>query len=856
MNLKKSAPYLVAIIVFAVITLIQFSPLFKGKVINQQDIIQHKGMSKEAVDYRNTHQEEPLWTNSMFGGMPAFQVSVLYPGNWLTSIDKVFHLFMPHPGGYLFMYFLGFFILLLCLEIDPWLALAGSLAYGFSSYFFIILEVGHNSKSNAIGYLAPVLGGIILLMRHRFWLGFAVTTLFMALELNANHVQITYYGMMLYALVFVTYFIIAFKAKSLKPYFMGLGLFVAACGIGLVPNAGNLLATNEYGKFTTRGVTELTIGADLKSNKENVTSGLDKDYAVQYSHGIGETFTFLIPDFKGGPSGMPIGYTNKEALKGVDNEMKEDVGSMTAYFGVQGSTAGPVYLGAIVILLAFFGMLIIDHPLKWPLFIATILCMLLSWGKYFMGFSSFFMDYVPGYNKFRAVSMILIIAELTVPLLAVLAIDKFIRAGKLKPDAKVIVMNREYELRKILFLSLAVVGGFCLLAWLAPTSVNSFNKPFEEEQITSAYKEGGATDAQISQLLPELLVNLEKARMVIFKSDAFRSLMFILVAGVMLYLYLIKVINTNLLIAGLAILFTLDLWPVATRYLNNKSFVSKAQFNAPPQKSRADEDILSDPALDFRVANLSVLPFQDATTSYYHKSIGGYHGAKLKKYDELIAFHLGREINMFSAGLNRVGANPFAIDSLTAMMNTINMLNTKYFIVPTREEPVAITNRNANGNAWFVKQLKTVANADSEMVALYSTDTKVTAIIQQKNKPVSVSEKYSGQGTIRLESYQPNHLIYKTQSDDKQFAVFSEIWYPKGWNAYLDGASLPYACVDYLLRGAEVPKGEHTVEFKFEPTIYRTGNTVSLVGSILLLCVVGLSGWMAWKKGDFLKEVI
>lgn len=849
MSFKKYLPHALAVLVFAIITLIQFNPLFKGKVINQSDIVQHKGMSKEVLDYRTAHHEEPLWTNSMFGGMPAYHVSTLYPGNWMSHIDKLFHLFIPHPGGYIFMCFLGFFILLLCLEVNPWLALVGSLAYGFSSYFFIILEVGHNTKSNAIGYLAPILGGIVLLMRNKFWLGFALTTLFMALELNANHVQITYYGLMLYSLVFVAYFILAVKQKQIKPFFIGLCLFVISSLIALLPNAGSLLTTYEYGKYTTRGKTELTIGADMKSNKGNATSGLDKDYAVQYSHGIDETFTFLIPNYKGG-SGIPIAYADKDAVKNVDPELREQVGGMSSYFGIQGSTAGPVYVGSIVVFLAFLGLFIVNHALKWPLLIATILSMMLSWGKYFMGLSSLFMDYLPGYNKFRAVSMILIIAELTVPLLAVLALDQFIKAGKVNQNFKIPFLAKECPLRKFFIVSLSIVGGFCLLAYLLPTTINSFEKPYEQMQLADAYKENGATDQQVSQVLPDIMSNLEKARIAIFKSDALRSLVFIALAGLTLLLYLSKKIKLELMFLLLGVFITVDMWPVASRFLNDKSFVSKSQFNAPPIKSRADEEILADPQLDFRVANLSVMPFQDATTSYYHKSIGGYHGAKLKKYDELISFHLMKEINLLSRGLNASGGSPAAVDSITAGLNTLNMLNTRYFMVPTQRDIVALPNRNANGNAWFVQEVKTVANADSEMVALYKTNTKHSALLQQKNKPASVLSKYAGGGEIKLLSYEPNNLVYETKNENDGFAVFSEIYYPKGWEAYLDGRKATYVCTDYLLRGMEVPKGNHKVEFKFEPGIYKTGDTISLVGSLLVICLFLFCIYTALKRKE------
>lgn len=849
MNSKKYLPHLLAIITFAIITFICFRPLFSGKVINQSDITQARGMSKELVDFRQNHHEEGLWTNSMFGGMPAYQVSALYPGNWFTQVDKVFHVYFPHPSGAIFMCFLGFFILLLCLDINPWLAFAGALAYGFSSYFFIILEVGHNSKANAISYLAPLLGGIILLMRGKYRLGFAVSTLFMALELNANHVQISYYGFMIFAFVFLAYFVVALREKQLKSFLIGLGLFAAAGLAGFLPNAGSLLATNEYGQYSTRGKTELTIGPDRQSNQENKTSGLDKNYAVAYSHGIWETWTVLIPNFKGGASSRIVD-TDKDALKSVEPEYREQVAGGNAYFGDQGGTAGPVYIGAIVIFLAFLGLFIIDHPVKWALFAVTILAMMLSWGRFFMGISSFFLDYVPGYNKFRAVSMILVIAELTVPLLAILALDQLMKLADRNASVKLPGVSRSLDLKKVMFISLIVTGGFCLLGVLMPTAVNTFMAPGEEAELVAQFKQSGASEAQVAQILPGYLSNLETARIAIFKSDALRSLIFIVLAAAGLFLLILKKIKAPLFIALIGICFAADLWPVATRYLNSSKFISKAQQESAFAKMEADEEILRDPALDYRVLNLSVSPFQDATTSYHHKSIGGYHGAKLKKYDELISFHLFREIGTFTNGLRSVDSDS-TLGLLTTQLPVLNMLNTRYIIYPGKDKLIPIKNPQANGNAWFVTQVKTVANADSEIVALEHTDTKTEALIQPKNREgINPSEHYKAEGRIRMISYQPNHLEYESEASDKGFAVFSEIYYPKGWSAYVDGKPTPYTCVDYLLRGMEVPAGKHHIEFRFEPAIYKTGNTISLIGSLLAIGLVIAGFYLAWKKRE------
>jgi hypothetical protein len=849
MKTQKYLPYIFAVAVFLIVTLIYFSPLLKGKIINQSDIVQHKGQSQELRDFRKAGKGEALWTNSTFGGMPGYQISPVYSGNWVTTLDKIVHLGLPHPSGYIFMGFLGFFILLLCLGVDPWLSLAGGLAYGFSSYFFIILDVGHNSKSNALGYIAPILGGIILLMRRKYWLGFTLTVFFMALELNANHVQITYYGFLLFALVFATYLVIAIREKSLPAYLKGTGVFALACILGVLPNAASLMATYEYGHYSTRGPTELTIDASMKPNKNNITSGLDKDYAVQYSYGVGETFTFLIPNFKGGIT-APIAYANKDALKNVDPELREQVGRETAYFGDQSITAGPVYIGAIVIFLVILGLFILNHPLKWPLLIATIFSVMLSWGKHFMDLTSFFMDHVPGYNKFRAVSMTLVIAELTLPLLAILALDQFIKSKVTLALAPVRLFGKTYDLKKILVISALVAGGFCLLCYLAPTTVNNFTTENEEQEIAGKFRESGASAAQVNDLLPGYMTELTKARENIFQADALRSFLFIAAAFVALILFQTGKIKPRMLIAALAVLFTVDLWPVASRYLNARSYVPKSQYDAPPQKTAADEQILADPALDFRVMNLAFNPFQDATTSFYHKSIGGYHGAKLKKYDELITFHLFKEANLFATGLNEAQGKDSLVLDLTSKLNVLNMLNTRYMILPTQEDWIAFKNPNANGNAWFVKELKTVASADSEIIGLYHTNTKTRALVQQKNKPAGVSEKYDAAGKITLVSYEPNNLVYQTEADNKEFAVFSEIFYPKGWNAYIDGQLKPHTCVDYVLRGMEIPAGIHKVAFKFEPTVYHTGNTISLVGSVLLLLCVAAGIYMINKKKE------
>lgn len=842
-NYRKYLPYATAIAVFAILTLVYFKPLLSGKELKQDDIARHRGMSKEIADYRALNHSEPLWTNSMFGGMPAYQISTLYPGNWLGKIDSVFKLFLPHPGGYLFLYCLGFFILLLCLGIDPWIALIGGVAYGLSSYFLIIIEAGHNSKANALGYLPALLGGVVLIFRGRHWLGLALAALFTALELNANHVQISYYGYILVGFLLLGYFITAIRRKQLGGFFKSLAFFVAASLIGVLPNAASLLATNEYGKLSTRGKTELSMNSDLKPNSGNVTSGLNKDYATQWSYGVGETFTFLIPDFKGGAS-MAIGNAGPDALKKVNPEFREQVAGSSAYFGDQPFTSGPVYIGAIVIFLAFLGLFIVKHPIKWPLFFATLLTIALSWGSNFMGLTNFFMDHVPGYNKFRAVSMILVVAELTLPLLAILCLAELVRIGNWDHVVHLRLIKKDVTLKKLIWLSVIVVGGFCLLGYLAPDMMNRFSGYNEEEQMVRQAVQAGNPEDQVRPYISEMMPQLELARKAIFKSDAMRSLIFILLAGGVLYLFFTNRLKKELLFASLGLFILVDLWTVDQRYLDEKSFVTKEQnLQLVAVKSSADEEILRDTDPDYRVLNLNANTFNDASTSYFHKSIGGYHGAKLKKYAELIDFHLDKEISAFYRGANQAFGSDSTRKALLGSLQVINMLNTKYIILPGGQgnEEIQVKNEEANGHAWFVRSVKTVANADSEIVALYRINTKTEAVAQQKFRTeVPYNDSYSGEGRIVLDSYAPNHLVYTTESNATQFAVFSEIYYPYGWNAYVDGQLQPHIGVNYVLRGMPVPAGQHKIEFKFEPKTYATGNTIAMVGSVLVLLTLAL----------------
>lgn len=843
LNMKQILPYLTALVLFIVITLFYFKPLLSGKTIYQHDIVQAKGMSKELVDYRTSENKEAVWTNAMFGGMPAYQISTLYPGNWLGNLDRAVKLFLPHPSGYVFFCFLGFFILLLCLDINPWLAIAGALAFGFSSYLLIVLEAGHNSKINAVGYLPPLIGGVILLFKGRFWLGTAVTAFFMALEINANHVQITYYGFMLMGGIITAYFYYALKNKQLPSFFKSISFFVVASVIALLPNIGSLWCTYEYGKYTTRGQTELTIDADMRSNKTIATSGLDKAYVTHWSYGISETINFFIPNYKGGGSSISINETDKNAVEKVNPDLRQQIGNSPAYFGDQPGTGGPSYVGAIIMFLAVLGLFIIKHPIKWGVVVVTLLCIALGWGKNFMGLTNFFLDYVPGYNKFRAVTIIMVIPEITIPLLAMLAVNELLKFKSLNDTIKLIWREKGVELKKILVIAFALTGGFALVGYVMPNLVNTFTAENEAQQLLGQYMEANYPKQEAEGAVMQVMEQLTIARVAIFKADAMRSFLLIASAFGLLWLLLLQKINRHAVFAGLGILILVDMWTVDKRYLNDKSFESKAQYEERFAKTQADEEILKDTSPNYRVLNLTKSWTNDASTSYWHKSVGGYHGAKLKKYQELIEFQLQKDVAKFYNGLNQAMANDSTRRVFFESLKILNMLNTKYFIVPGGERgemALPLANPASYGNAWLIKSLQTVASADSEIVGLGRIDTRNQAILQAKNQEaLNLKKEYAATGTISLSTYKPNYLTYNFESGTDEFVVFSEIYYPKGWNAYVDGQLQPHINVNYVLRGMPIAAGKHKIEFKFEPQAYKTGNSIARIGSVALFGLIG-----------------
>lgn len=807
MNIKKFIPHFSAVAIFLVVTLVYFNPLLKGKRLFQSDITHFEGMAKEIKDFRKNTGEEALWTNSMFGGMPAFQISVLYKGNLIQYVDTIFTLGLPHPANVVFLCFIGFFLLLLVMKVDPLLSIAGALAYGFSSFFFIILDVGHNTQAHAIAYMAPVVAGVILTYRGKLLAGGLLTALFLALELYANHLQITYYlGLTLILFGLATIFD-AVKNKTLPAFIKSSAVVGIATLLALSTNTANLWSTYEYGKYTTRGESDLTINPDGTSNASKKTTGLDKDYATAWSYGIGETFTLLIPGFYGNSSTFELSKSSevyKElSAKGYPN-VNNIVKQMPVYWGDQGFTSGPVYVGAIVFFLFVLGFFLIQGPLKWWLLAATVLSIILSWGKNFMSFNELMLDYFPGYNKFRAVSMTLVIAEFTMPLLAFLTLAKIF--GRNEQGAAI----SSDEIIKKLKYSLYIVGGVLLFFILFCGSLFDFTGP---------------SDAQFDKL-DWLLNALKDDREWMLRKDAMRSLIFILLLSGIIWADLKNKIKRNFSIAAIIVLILADMWSVDKNYLNNDSFASKNKVDVPYSPSQADQQILADNDPNFRVYNTTARLDQDSRTSYFHKSLGGYHGAKLKRYQELIDFHVGR-----------------------GNIAVINMLNAKYVISDNdKGEVFAQRNPGALGNAWFVDEYKLVENADSEITAMRFSPEQTgfnpatTAIVDKRFeehlKGFSPSTDTTGVSDISLTSYKPNHLTYLSKANSEQLAVFSEIFYDNGWKVFVDGNPSSYFRANYILRAMRIPAGEHTIEFKFEPDSYFIGEKISLAGSAFLIGLV------------------
>ena len=778
--LKKIKPHFIVLLLFIGISFVYFSPLLEGKMLDMHDIKQWQGMSKEINDFRNETGEEALWTNSMFSGMPAYQISTKYKANLIQHVVKVITLGMPRPASLLFLYLLGFYLLLLTLKIDYRLSAVGAIAFAFSSYFFIIIQAGHMTKAHAIAYLPMVVAAVLYTYRGKVLLGGILTALTVALQLYANHLQITYYLALLLLLLGLVQFIKDIRSNNLPEFFKRSAVLIVAALLASGTSFTRLSTTMEYGKDSTRGKSELT------DNLDNKTSGLDKDYATQWSYGITESFTLLVPNFYGGASqgSLSVNSETFKAIKRAPNA-KKIIKNLPLYWGDQPIVSGPTYAGAIVIFLFVLGLFIVKSEIRIWLVLATVMSIMLAWGKNFMPLTNLFLEYFPGYSKFRAVSMILVIAEFTIPLLGFIALDQFMSNKKLASQSK-----------RPLQLSYYITGGICILFAL----FSSFFFDFVGIQDANLEKNGWPIDA------------LQSDRATLLRADAWRSFIFITITFSFLWMFLKNKIQSKYVILIIGCLVLLDMWTVNKRYLNDDNFSRKSKVENPYQATQANNQILQDKDLNFRVFNQSVSTFNDASTSYFHKSIGGYHGAKLKRYQELIEDHIS-----------------------TGNLAVINMLNTKYII--NRNGQVQ-QNPGAMGNAWFVSDVEIVANADKEIAALNGIDVSTRAVVDTRFSDQIPSSLSSPEGSISLIEYKPNFLKYSSNSSYDGIVVFSEIFYDKGWNAYIDGVLKTHFRANYVLRGMHVPAGDHIIEFKFEPDTYLIGERVSLISSVILLLLL------------------
>ena len=825
--LAKFVPHIAAILLFICISFLYFTPVLEGKQLLGHDTESWMYMAKETLDFNATHDEPTFWTNSLFGGMPTFQISMLQPNNVIKYLENIIHVF-PNTIYNLILYLIGFYILLLSFKVNPWLAIVGAIAFSFASYNFIIIVAGHNSKAISIAYMAPLIGAIFMAYRSKPLAGSILSAIVLSLAIRANHVQILYYTLIIILFLVIVEFIYSLKQKTLLPFFKSSGMLVVAAALAIGMNATSLLTTYEYGKYTMRGDSN---GLTVDSNSSQ--QGLNKDYITQWSYGIDETFTLLVPNFKGGASGGTLTAESETGKKlksfnvpNVDSMLKDM--QLPLYWGTQPGTSGPVYIGAIVCFLFVLGLFLVEKRILWWLLPMIALTLMLSWGKNFMWLTDIFIDYVPLYNKFRTVSMTLVATGFGMTLIALLALKEVFEPTT---DTK--------KLLRSVLISAGIVGGLSLIFAAIPSLSGNFISA-SDTQFTGDY-------AFLKETLP-----LDRAAML--QSDALRSFGFVLAAAGLILLYARNLLKKNVAYVLLGIIILMDMVPVAKRYLNDDNFKRKRKVETLIQPSVADNFILQDKS-QFRVLDATVNIFNDAAPSYFHKNIGGYNAAKLRRYQELINMQLEKEMGQLFATFGRA-TSPELISNTLDSLGVLNMLNMKYLIY--NKETAPLINPHANGNAWLVKNIRIAANANEEMMLVGEINTKTEMVVDKTFSnllPSSITPDSTS--TILLTSYLPNKLVYSFSSNSEQVAVFSEIYYDKGWNAYIDGKVVPYVRANYLLRAMKLKAGTYNIEFRFEPTSYSLGNTIALVSSILLiLCVITfvLFQWKTVQSNRIIKN--
>lgn len=821
--MKKILPDFLAILVFAVLSFAYFFPAdIENRILFQHDIAAGAGAGQEAAQYHEQTGERTRWTNSIFGGMPTYQISPSYdsaqPLQW---VQKVYQLFLPNYVCLTFILMLGFYILLRAFGISVWLAGLGGIMWAFSSYFFILISAGHIWKFITLAYIPPTMAGIVLAYRGKLLWGGIVTALFIALQIASNHVQMSYYFLFVILFFVGAYFEDAWRNKTLPQFFKASAVLVVAALIGVAANLSNLYHTYTYSKETMRGKSELVQTGEAA---KQTSSGLERDYITQWSYGVDETLTLLVPNFKGGAS-IPLSM-NEKAMEKANPNYSSLYSQLTQYFGDQPMTSGPVYVGAFVLFLFILGCFIVRGPLKWALIGATFFSIVLAWGRNFMPLTDFFIDYIPMYNKFRAVSSILVIAEFTIPLLAIFALKRVL-------DEPAIIKTH----KKATGISLALTAGVALLMFVSPGLFTSFI-PAQEAQMLQ-----NAVDQQMipANELSGILGNMSEMRAAMVSSDALRSFFIIIAGCALLWLYAIGKLRKTPVILGITILCLVDMWTVNKRYLHDEQFIPSSTRTETFNKTNADELILQDKSLDYRVLNLATNTFNENNTAYWHKSVGGYHAAKLRRYQEMIEHHISPEMQAAYREIATAGGEMDSVDA--SKFRVLNMLNTKYFILPAGQQgqTVPILNPYAYGNAWFVDKVQYVDNANQEIEAISNILPTETAVVDARFKDIlkGVTEGYKDSlSSIQLKSYEPNRLVYETNNAKDGIAVFSEIYYPDGWQVTIDGKPADIARANYILRTMYVPAGKHTIEMRFDPTSLHI--TESIAYGALALLLIGI----------------
>ena len=827
---KKFLPDVVVIAVFAIISFAYFFvPITQGKILYQHDASAGVGAAQEMTEYQNRTGETTRWTNSIFGGMPTYQMSPSYQStDGLSQVMNAYHLWLPDNVWFLFAYLLGFYILLRAFDFRQSLAALGSVMWAFSSYFLIIIAAGHLWKVMALAYLPPMIAGVVLAYRGRYLSGFIVTALFTAFEIKANHVQMTYYYLFIILFMVIGYLVKSIREKQLAVFLKATGVLAAAALIGIAINLSSLYHTWQYQKESMRGKSEL-----VKKDAANQTSsGLDRDYITQWSYGIDETLTLLLPDAKGGAS-VPLSK-NATAMAKADPQIQSMIPQLydafPQYFGTQPGTSGPVYVGAFVLFLFILGLFIVKGPMKWALLAATVLSVLLAWGHNFMGFTNFFLDYIPMYAKFRTVASILVIAEFTIPLLAALALKKIVD----EPD----VLSKQM---KFAYISLALTAGVAALIALFPDMMGPFVSEQERQMVGSIQGMDGGTARTI-------LANISDMRAAMVSSDAWRSVIIILIGFALLFAYKLKKLRADYMIAALLVLCLVDMWQVDKRYLNDEMFVPKSERDMPQQPTATDIEINKDKSLDYRVLNFASNTFNENETSYFHKSIGGYHPAKLRRYQEMIDAYIAPEMQKAMQAIAAKGGNMQQVDGVK-LFPVLNMLNTKYFIFPLQGgATIPLKNIYAQGNGWFVDKIDYVADANAEYAEVGKIDVRHEAVADKQFEAVLGQAKANDStATVKLDKYEPNNLQYTVNSKNGGIVVFSEIYYP-GWKATVDGQSVELGRVNYILRAVNVKPGKHIVVLDFHPTSISTTETIAYISIVILLLAIAGAGYMEWKK--------